>query len=411
MKNIALLLFTLLITVCTSKAQTIEKLAENNIAKSCKCIKKIDRVTSKLDFENKIYSCSVLRKNDSIALLKITTFKEYEKFHLSKLPADCDGLEAKLEQLRQSYITTNTNSLDATQTKYETIEKSIIGSYDLSFGKKSPEGSSTLILYNQNEYVIESFDALQVGTWQVVQGKYLHLFPNKSKSPLTIYGRHNPNIGDSTYTSFLGDRFSYKTLITYKEPSKSPISLSPIFNKDANCFNFPYIHKTSGKPDQISLAYNQNYEESENQEITLYTFKNSKNFNDFIIFEHTRNLDGMPADILIGDNKLIFDEDSIAVKYSSHEENTVDATNSRFIFYNSGYKIFKSELINSKQYNYNKKDNNYLYDKSLETTYEPDISDYHNYYQVNKYEKLQDLTKEQKQFTIAKKSIIYTVCD
>ena len=408
MKNIGLLLFTLLTTVFTNNAQTIEKLVEDNTAKSCKCMKKIDIVTSKLDLENKVYSCSRLSKNDSIAILKITTFKEYEKFVLSKLPADCDGLEAKLEQLRQSYTSTYT---DDTEEKYENVEKKIIGSYDLSFGHKSPEGSPTLILYNQNEYVIETFDALQVGTWQVVKGKYLHLFPNKSKSPLTIYGRHNPNIGDSTYTSFLGDRFSDKTLITYEQTTKKPINLSPIFNKDANCFSFPYIHKTSGKPDQISLAYNQNYEEFTEQEVTLYTFKNSKSFNDFIIFEHTRNINGMPADILIGDNKLIFDEDSIAIKYSSSGENTTEDTNSRFIYYNSGYKIFKSELINSKQYSYNKKDNNYLYDKNLETTYEPDISDYHNYYQVNKYEKLQDLTKEQKQFTIAKKSIIYTVCD
>ena len=421
MKNIKSLIFLLFTTILTGNAQSIEKIVKDKASSTCDCIEKIEYIDSKADFEVKVKSCVALSEKDSTRIFKQTTFHEYDKLLQAKLFEDCDAIQTKLDQLRQSYNTTNMDSLYSAEKQYKQIEKNIMGSYSLSFGHRSPEGSPTLFLYKENKYVIASFGEVQMGTWRVIKEKYLHLTPNKAKKPFNVYGRYNPNIGDSTHTSFLGDRFRYNTLITYGETTKNPVNLSPIFNKDANCFSFPYIHKTSGKPNQISLAFNQNYEESPDQKVMLTTYKNPNNFNDFIIFEYTRDQNKMPIRVLIDGNKLIFRESQVTEKSPLPKAGSEDDTflkemstinnTPEAIYYNFGYKQFKSEEINSKSYKYNKKLNNYVYRGKVPPTYEEDTSDYHNFLQVNKYEMLQDVTQQQKQFTIAKKSIIYTVCD
>lgn len=421
MKNIKLLILLLFTTVFASKAQSIEEFISNKASATCNCIENIDYIDSQADFELKLKSCAALSAKDSTRVLKQTTFNEYDNLLQSKLFENCTAIETKLTKLRESYLITNMESLYNTEKQYKNIEEGLLGSYGLSFGNRSPEGSPTLFLYHNNKYVIVSFGEVQTGTWRVVKEKYLHLNPNKTKYPFSVYGRYNPSIGDSTKTSFLGDRFSYRTLITYNKTTKSPVNLTPIFNKDANCFDFPYIHKTASVPQQISLAFNQSYEESEDQKITLYSFKNTTNFNDFIIFEYTRAKNKMPIRVLIDGNKLVFGkrqitEKSALPKPGSENDSFIKEMSAinftpKTIYYNFGYKEFKSEEINSKSYKYNKKLNNYKYKGKVPRTYEEESSDYHNFLQVNKYEMLQDVTQQQKQFKIDKKSIIYTVCD
>ncbi|MCL5246224.1 hypothetical protein M4I21_10425 [Cellulophaga sp. 20_2_10] len=421
MKNIKSLIFLLLTTILTVNAQSIEKIVSDKASSTCDCIEKIEYIDSKADFEVKVKSCAALSAKDSTKVFRQTTFHEYDKLLQSKLFEDCNAIEIKLAKLRKNYLTTNMDSLYSAEKQYKDIEENLIGAYNLSFGSRSPEGSPTLFLYHQNKYVITSFGEIQMGTWRVVKEKYLHLNPNKTKYPFNVYGRYNPSIGDTTKTSFLGDRFSYRTLITYNETSKNPINLTPIFNKDANCFDFPYVHKTTSVPKQISLALNQSYEESADQKITLYNFKNTTNFNDFIVFEHTRAENKMPIRVLIDGNKLVFRESQVTEKSSLPKVGSEDDTflkemstinnTPETIYYNFGYKQFKSEEINSKNYSYNKKLNNFIYREKVPPSYEKNVSAYDNFLQVNKYIMLQDVTQQQKEFKIDKKSIIYTVCD
>lgn len=421
MKNIILVTLFLFITILKGNAQSIEEIVNDKASATCNCIEKIEYIDSQADFEIKLKSCAALSTKDSTKVIKQTTFKEYDKLLQSKLFENCNAIETKLTKLRESYLITNMDSLYNTEKQYKNIEEDLLGSYGLSFGNRSPEGSPTLFLYHNNRYVIASFGEVQTGTWRVVKEKYLHLNPNKAKYPFSVYGRYNPCIGDSTKTSFLGDRFSYRTLITYSKTNESPVNLTPIFNKDANCFDFPYVHKTTSVPQQISLAFNQFYETSENQETTLYNFKNTTNFNDFIIFEYTKAENKMPIRVLIDGNKLVFGEHQITQKSplpkpGSENDNFIKKMSAinftpKTIYYNFGYKEFKSEEINSKSYKYNKKLNNYIYKGKVPPTYEEETSDYHNFLQVNKYVMLQDVTTQQKQYKIDPKSIIYTVCD
>jgi len=375
------------------EAQTIEQLVEKNKSATCNCIKEINHIVNEDVYRRKLESA---------------------------LNNSCPVIETKIQTLIEDHRNSLLNYRYDLEKPYKEVEEKVIGGYSLAFGHHSPEGNPKLFLYPGNRYAIISFGDAQSGTWRVVKEKYLHLIPNKSKYPFTVYGRHNPKIKGSTKTSFLGDDFSYNTLIHYGELEEKPL-LSPIFNEDANCFDFPYKETINTVYDKISLAYNPYYGYDQDIEIDIHTFNNATKFNDFIIFEHTKmNNRSKTSVITIGDGTLIFSENQITSKSSLKnisEENDLflkkimaEKKIPPAVYFNAGYNGFNKDEIISDQYTYNENLNTYVHIYDC-TGSDCEEDDYHNPSQVNKYELLEEVTTQAKQFTIAEKSVIYMVCD
>ncbi len=419
MKKIILTIVCLVIGISYIEAQTIEQLVEKNKSTVCNCINAVDHIDNLEDLEVKFQNCLNPNKIDSLQLQKNGRLDVYREQLETALSDNCEIIEEKSQVLIDNYITNLANYKYDLEKPYKEVEEKVIGVYSLGFGHHSPEGSPKLFIYPKNRYAIVSFGEVQSGTWRVVKEKYLHLIPDKSKYPFTVYGRHNAKIKDSTKTSFLGDDFSYRTLIHYGELKEKPM-LTPIFNIDANCFDFPFKRTVDKVYNKISLAYNRSDGFQENQELDIQLFNNDKKFNDFVIFEHTRkNNRSTTIVVTIDDDTLIFERGQITSKSSL--ENISDDDNEilinimkvkempPFVYRNPGYRSFSEEEINSNSYSYDKELNTYV--SIYECRNDCLEDDYHNYTYVNKYELLNDITTNTIQFEIAEKSFIYTVCD
>jgi len=418
MKKIIFTLLFITIGISHISAQALEKIVKKNQPIICNCINGIETIESEEDLEIKFQNCMKVSEKDSLQLQKNGTLDFYQEKIQEALEVNCPNIERKIYSLLEDYKTYISNYRYDLEPPYKEIEKKVIGAYSLGFGHHSPEGNPKLFIYPENRYAIVSFGEVQAGSWRVVKEKYLHLIPNKAEYPFTVYGRYNPKIKDSTKTSFLGDDFSYHTLINYGEPDKKPL-LTPIFNIDANCFDFPYKKTMSKVHNKISLAYNNSY--LENDEIYLHTFDNTKRFNDFVVFEHTRKNDRSNTVIItIGDNALIFGEDQVTPKSSLNDLSEDDHAfikkiiavreTSSFVYYNPGYQNFDHNEITSEVYTFDEKLNTYV-SKYDCTGSDCEEDNYHNYSRINKYELLGDITTTKKKYDIAEKSVIYTVCD
>lgn len=420
MKKIIFVLILSIVSNYNTNAQTTEKIIEKNKSIVCNCINNIDHIDSLEDLGIKFQNCLKPSKKDSSQLQKNGHLETYKQQLETVLFDSCPDIKEKSQLLIQNYRINLANYNYDLEKPYKKIEEKIIGGYSLAFGHHSPEGSPKLFIYPKNRYAIISFGDVQAGTWRVVKGKKLHLIPNKTKYPFTVYGRHNPKIKDSTKTSFLGDDFSYDTLINYGELEEKPL-LTPIFNLEANCFSFPFKETISNIYNKISLAYNVGYGFQGDPEINIHTFNNDKKFNDFVIFEHTKmNSRAMTIVVTIDDNTLTFEKGQVTSKSpldNISDEDNLFLTNimkvketPSFVYYNSGYNSFPKEEINSESYTFDKELNTFVYKYDC-TGGDCLENDYHNPSQVNKYELLVEVSTHKKQFEIAEKSVIYTVCD
>ncbi|WP_237274824.1 hypothetical protein [Tenacibaculum ovolyticum] len=423
-KNTLFTIFNLLIISFSCHSQTIENIIKNNAAKTCDCIEKLEYIDSEVDLEIKFNKCSSLTKNDSIQIIQKVSLNKYKELFHSMLSKNCKAIATKIKELEKNYSLNTQDSLYTKSKNHKELEKKIVGKYSLPpIGTSHhPTNARTLYIYHQNKYAIISFGEIQVGTWKVVHKKYLHLIPNKKKHLFSIYGRYNPEIGDSTKTFFKGDNFSYRTLIKYENTNEKTQSLSPIFNKNANCFKFPYIGKIKNTYNSISLAYNQNYKKQEGQEAIIYTYKNKQKFNDFIIYEYIKTNSTRQTRVIIDNDKLVFRKNRITKKEPLPNKTNEDGKllkkltlsilkkTPKYVYYNVACKKYDSKIVNSELYNFNTKLNSYISTrKCLKGCL--DKNDYDYFMRINKYELLEDVTQQKKQFHIRNKSIIYNACD
>ncbi|PKH50734.1 hypothetical protein CXF68_08535 [Tenacibaculum sp. Bg11-29] len=423
MKKTALFaILNLLVISFSCHSQTIESIIKNNATKTCDCIEKLEYIDSEVDLEIKFNKCSSLTKKDSIEIIQKVSLNKYKELFHSMLSKSCTAIATKIKGLENNYSLNTQNPLYTKSKNHKEAEKKVVGKYSLSFGSHNPSGGAQLYIYHQNKYAIISFGEIQVGTWKVVHKKYLHLIPNKKKHLFSVYGRYNAEIGDSTKTFFKGDNFSYRTLIKYGDTNEKTQNLIPIFNKNANCFKFPYLGKIKNTYNSISLAYNNNYKEQEEQEVIIYTYKNKQKFNDFIIYEYIKTNNTRQTRVIIDNDKLIFRKNRITEKKPLPDETNEDGKllkkltlsilkkTPKYVYYNVGCKKYDSKIVNSELYNFNTELNSYIsIGKCLKGC--PNKNDYDYFMRINKYELLEDVTQQKKQFHIRNKSIVYNACD
>ncbi|NRD23674.1 hypothetical protein HNV10_10505 [Winogradskyella litoriviva] len=157
---------------------------------------------------------------------------------------------------------------------------SITGSYYQSSG--NPEGGTTFIVLPNNHFVVAYFGGVQKGTWKLVDNN-TYEFKYHSEPKFVLYGRQNPQFKDSVAISFAVDR---SRGIAFRINGKKNDSFTPMFNKNANCFSYPYIYKQTEKLtslDAFSPDY-RNFRDGKLDDLPgFYKFEINEDYNDYII--------------------------------------------------------------------------------------------------------------------------------
>lgn len=157
---------------------------------------------------------------------------------------------------------------------------SIAGSYYQSSG--NPEGGTSFIVSPNNHFVVAYFGGVQKGTWKLLEND-TYEFKYHSEPKFVLYGRQNPKLKDSVAISFAVDR---SRGIAFRINGNKNDTFTPMFNKGANCFSYPYIHKQTEKLtslDAFSPDY-ANYRDGKLDDLPgFYNFEITDTYNDFII--------------------------------------------------------------------------------------------------------------------------------
>lgn len=155
------------------------------------------------------------------------------------------------------------------------------------------------------------------GSWEI-DGNQVN-FTTESNPKFYLYGRKQATLKDSTQLNFICERNNTFVNLSPKNNDK----LQPLFNKDANCFGYSYVHKTNMHLSQLTFAKQDYYYVDD---FDIYNFEVDAKYNDLIVIglrdEYTTESD-FSATYKNGD--LYFGRDKPASKKpNSVKENEVD---------------------------------------------------------------------------------------
>ncbi|AUP77556.1 hypothetical protein [Flavivirga eckloniae] len=151
----------------------------------------------------------------------------------------------------------------------------IIGQYNL--GSSSPEGGSHLFVLENNHYAILYFGGIQTGQWEFTSDQTFKFSPDIKENKFELFGRHNKDLKNSTKI-FFNDFEKGETFVQLKTTQEKENIFQRVFNKNANCFSFPYVHTFELIGDRISFMSIQ-YDDKNTYNIT---FENPDKYNDFV---------------------------------------------------------------------------------------------------------------------------------
>jgi len=154
----------------------------------------------------------------------------------------------------------------------------ITGVYTLG---SAPEGSSLLWVLKNGKYAITYFGGIQVGSWKK-KDKTFEFNPDVKENKFELYGRKNKNLKEQSRIFFSG--FEDTDVFVGFTNEGEALKMKRVFNEDANCFGFPYIHTLDKTPGIVSFMY-----EHDGKASVVYTFKNPLACNDFAVLNYVRS--------------------------------------------------------------------------------------------------------------------------
>lgn len=158
--------------------------------------------------------------------------------------------------------------------------KDLIGVYTEK--SDDPVGGATIILLPDQTFAITFFGGFHVGQWQFENGK-VTLIP-KVQPEFVLYGRNLKSLGKTTKINFLVEPEN-QAMVGLEGNKKS--DLKPVFNKNANCLDFPYISVVDKPLAQLhaaQLSENPLIDEADNKPYyDIYHFTVFGAYNDLIL--------------------------------------------------------------------------------------------------------------------------------
>lgn len=111
-------------------------------------------------------------------------------------------------------------------------------------------GGTTIAIMKDHKFVILAFATLIVGNWEVQEThpQKLVLSPLNPEGIFMVFGRKNPEIKNGARVYFSNP----ENAETYMQTASG--EMKRIFNKDANCFQTPYVLDVENIPEQFFFA-------------------------------------------------------------------------------------------------------------------------------------------------------------
>lgn len=301
----------------------------------------------------------------------------------------------------------------------------ITGLYNL--GASSPEGGSHLFVLESGDYAITYFGGIQTGKWESIKENLYKFTPNIRENTFEIFGRRNKDLQGETKIFFNGFENS-ETFIQLKVEKDEQNIMQRVFNLDANCFSYPYIHTYKSIANSISfMAIQQGYDDIKP---SIITFENPNGYNDFIVnFIEVNEFEAQPLMAKFEGDKLIFNENDAKGRIPLSEvaedvefiKKMIEKESNRDIIYlNPCYNFFglpDSENGDQQDINehhvYNEQKNAYI-----DTEYYNESVDYTNSEESNEdmsiiyaYTALKEYTKKVDKFKIDENALFQVNCD
>ncbi len=151
------------------------------------------------------------------------------------------------------------------------MKQDIVGLYRLP--NANPESGQTVIIFENNTFATFFFGGALKGTWKMVSNQIN--FKTDANPKFYLYGRNLSALKDSTQLNFSCEENALVNLNT-----KTSNTFQPLFNKDANCFNYPYIHKTNTPLGYLAVA---KQEHSANDSFDIYNYEIDEKYNDLMV--------------------------------------------------------------------------------------------------------------------------------
>lgn len=181
----------------------------------------------------------------------------------------------------------------------------IAGVYPLK--SSSPEGGSHLFIIENGAFAVAYFGGIQIGKWKGIKDDVIEFTPNNQESTFELFGRHDLDLKGRSKVCFNGFE-NGETFIEFGVSNEEKNKVQRVFNSDANCFSYPYVHIYESTAKSIALMA-LDYE-NEDTKASIITFDNPKGYNDFIInFNEVNPFEGEPFIAKFKDNTLLFNEE------------------------------------------------------------------------------------------------------
>lgn len=298
----------------------------------------------------------------------------------------------------------------ATISSQAQTENDVVGYYKLRGGAH--------YLMDNKTFLIIGYATLITGNWSVDAKGIVTFVPFFESETFKLYGRHNKVNGQTTKV-MLANGFSTQEAFMYVGPlNKDKTALQRMFEKDNYHVNYPNVYETKAKPEVLSFAVIPHLEDVQNNKTETYTFENTAQYNDFVVYYNPKTRNNQPFNYFFKDNKLYYSERHYGEKEDLQE--ALDQIGFDESVTNSSYTAPKKVLFTPKYKNVNSAIDdedftlNYTFDQDknayLDHNYESGIEntahyDYNNTTILYLYEEVSHYTTSQKPFTINEKPI------
>lgn len=287
-------------------------------------------------------------------------------------------------------------------------------------------GNDGICLFEDGRYMIYGYATAVFGSYSFDKEEML-FYPDK-EDRFSVFATHNKSIGDSTRINFAG--FDRRRDVFFRFGTDS---IRRVFNKDANCFDGPFVYEPDRKPESFTLISVMDHEGWYNgDKVEAWTFGNTEQYNDFIFsysppkllyedftgvmsFAENRYVIKLPD--YGGDQgyyKNIPDEDEqrqwkeILDMKAGYDQQRKAVVNS--IYANKHYKVF---LPDSSNYHFDKSSNQYVSNNAAENEEYFRSNPYKDDRYLLRYSKLKHISKNNKDFhenEVSASSVFFTVC-
>jgi len=288
----------------------------------------------------------------------------------------------------------------------------LIGLYSL--GSSNPEGGSHLFVLENGKFAITYFGGIQTGNWELVKENTYRFSPNTKQNEFELYGRHNKAISNEVKIFFNGFEEG-ETFVGVGSKEKEACIMNRVFNLDANCFSFPYVHTFKIKGDSISFMSDEGEKDN-----PIVTFSNPENYNDFVALFHKRESESEPFLAKFAENKLYFNDGSYVERSHLPEDGediefirefTEQDRTPDYMYFNPFYNMFDDDI--NKHYVFNDGKNAFI-DKRYYTEgdeYLDPENSFDNMSIIYSFKILKSFSSESIKYKVNEKPLFEVTCD